>query len=358
VGTEPSLPREPQAGEGSGPTVIETVLATELEHAKGGEVFAGAPGLRILPARPEEAALARAVHEHRARAVILGPARYVGPLYRALGDAAAERGAIIARFGVGHDGVDKALARDHGILVCNTPGALDISVAEHAIWLMGSLARHVCRLAVQLRGGRFDGETGIELHGKRLGILGFGRIGSRVAAMAHAGLAMRVLAAGALTTAELERREGQTLADIRAAYGLELYTTRAEDVLVACDVLSIHLPALPATRRFVNAARLALMRPSALVVNTARGSVLDEDALFDALAEGRLAGAALDVFEHEPYRPVTEGRDLRTLPSVLLTPHIGSDTFEANRRMAESCVANVTRFLAGDLSHLDRVEKS
>jgi phosphoglycerate dehydrogenase-like enzyme len=169
---------------------------------------------------------------------------------------------------------------------------------------------------------------------------------------------MRVLAAGALTVAELEHREGQALADIQAAYGLELYTTRAEDVLASCDVLSIHLPSLPATRRFVSADRFAVMRPAALVVNTARGSVLDEDALYDALAGGRLAGAALDVFEHEPYRPVTDGKDLRTLPSVLVTPHIGSDTFEANRRMAETCVANITRFFAGDLAHLDRVKTS
>ena len=336
--------------------MIETVLATEMEHAKGDEVFAGAPGLRILAAPQEEAALAGKVREHHARAVILGAARYGGALYRALGDVADGRGAIIARFGVGHDGVDKALARDHGIIVCNTPGALDISVAEHAIWLMGSLARRVCRLAARFRGGHFAGETGNELHGKRLGILGFGRIGSRVAAMAHAGLGMRVLAAGALTVAELERREGRALADLQGSYGLELYTTRAEDILASCDVLSIHLPALPATRRFVNADRLAVMQPAALVVNTARGSVLDEDALYDALAGGHLAGAGLDVFENEPYRPVTDGKDLRTLPSVLLTPHIGSNTWEANRRMAESCVANITRFFAGELDRLDRVD--
>jgi lactate dehydrogenase-like 2-hydroxyacid dehydrogenase len=337
-------------------SVIETVLATEPEFAKGGEVFAGASGLRILPAPQHEAELAARVRAHRVRAVILGAGRYVGPLYAALGESAEGRGAVIARFGVGHDGVDKGQARRHGIIVCNTPGALDISVAEHAIWLMGALARHVCRLAAQLRGGQFAGETGSELHGKRLGILGFGRIGSRVAAMAHAGLGMRVLAAGALTVAELERREGRALADLQAAYGLERYTTHPEEVLAACDVLSIHLPALPATRRFVDADRLAVMSPAALLVNTARGSVLDEEALYDALASGRLAGAALDVFEHEPYRPVTTGKDLRVLPTTLLTPHVGSDTREANRRMAESCLANIARFLSGKQDRLDRVD--
>ncbi len=319
-------------------------------------MFAGIPGLRILPTPLDGEALAAAVREHHARAVILDATQYVGPLYRALGDAADGRGAIIARFGVGHDGVDKALARKHGIIVCNTPGALDISVAEHAFWLMGTLARHICRLAARFRGGHFAAETGTELCGKRLGVLGFGRIGGRVAAMAHAGLGMRVLAAGALTVAQLERREGRALTDIKAAYGLELYTTRVEDVLAACDVLSIHLPALPSTWRFVNADRLALMQPAALLVNTARGSVLDEDALYDALAGGRLAGAALDVFENEPYRPVTDGKDLRSLPTVVLTPHIGSNTREANRRTAEVCLANITRFFAGEFDRLDRVD--
>jgi D-3-phosphoglycerate dehydrogenase len=337
-------------------SVGETVLATELEHAKGAEVFSGASDLRILPAPRDEEALAAAVREHHARTVILGVAQYIGPLYRALGDAADGRGAIIARFGVGHDGVDKALARKHGVIVCNTPRALDISVAEHAIWLMGVLARRVCRLAARFRVGHFVGETGVELYGKRLGILGFGQIGSRVGAMAHGGLGMRVQAAGVLTVAQLERREGRAFADIQAAYGLELYTTRAEDVLAACDVLSIHLPALPTTWRFVNAERLALMQPAALLVNTARGSVLDEDALYDSVAGGRLAGAALDVFENEPYRPVTYGKDLRTLPSMVLTPHIGSDTWEANRRIAEACLANITRFFAGELDRLDRVD--
>jgi lactate dehydrogenase-like 2-hydroxyacid dehydrogenase len=319
-------------------------------------VFASAHGFRIRSAPLDEEELAAAVREHHARAVILGTAQYVGPLYRALAEAAEGHGALIARFGVGHDGVDKALARKHGVIVCNTPGALDISVAEHAFWLMGTLARQVCRLAARFRDGQFAAETGAELCGKRLGILGFGRIGGRVAAMAHAGLGMRVLAAGVLTVAQLERREGRAFPDIQAAYGLEGYTTRVEDVLTACDVLSIHLPALPTTWRFVNADRLALMQPVALLVNTARGSVLDEDALYDALAGGRLAGAALDVFENEPYRPVTDGKDLRTLPSVVLTPHIGSDTWEANRRIAEICLANITRFFAGEFERLDRVD--
>jgi lactate dehydrogenase-like 2-hydroxyacid dehydrogenase len=116
------------------------------------------------------------------------------------------------------------------------------------------------------------------------------------------------------------------------------------------------LPANAGTQRFINAARLAWLKPAAMLINTARGAVLDEEALHDALAAGRLAGAALDVFENEPYRPVRPDKDLRQLDNVVLTPHIGSNTREANQRMAEACLANVRAFFAGRLDRLTRVD--
>ena len=116
-----------------------------------------------------------------------------------------------------------------------------------------------------------------------------------------------------------------------------------------------HLPGSAANRHFINAARLARLPCTAVLINTARGIVVDEAALYDALAEQRLAGAALDVFEHEPYRPVVESKDLRTLPNVLLTPHIGSNTAEANRRMAEACVENLRHFFSGNLAGVSTV---
>lgn len=334
----------------------ETVLVTAKEYAKGAAVFDEAQAFKVLAVDAEEEALADAVRSSGARAVIVGVERYSDALYRALEESAGGRESLIARFGVGHDSVDKALARRRGIVVCNTPGVLDISVAEHAIWLMGTLARNVALLDRGFREGEFTASAGIELHGRRLGILGFGRIGRRVAAMAHAGFGMRVLAADTLGVAQLEEQECQCFDELSARYGLESYGANAEDVLRECDVLSVHLAAVADTRHFVNAQRLALMKPSALLVNTARGMVLDEEALYDALSQGRLAGAALDVFETEPYQPRVPAKDLRTLPNTVLTPHIGSNTLEANNRMAVASLSNVEHFFAGRLELISRVD--
>jgi lactate dehydrogenase-like 2-hydroxyacid dehydrogenase len=176
-----------------------------------------------------------------------------------------------------------------------------------------------------------------------------------VAQIAHFGLGMRVVAAESRRGEDLERAEGQPIAELLDAWGIEEITSDVDRVLGEADVVSIHLPANEQTRQFVDARRLAALRPDALLVNTARGSVLDEAALYDALASGRLGGAGLDVFETEPYRPAAEGKDLRTLANVVLTPHIGSNTRQANRRMAESCLANVLHFFAGRHEQLTRV---
>jgi phosphoglycerate dehydrogenase-like enzyme len=126
----------------------------------------------------------------------------------------------------------------------------------------------------------------------------------------------------------------------------------ANAVIQASDVVSIHLPALPSTAHFVNAELLARFRPGALLINTARGSLVDEVALYDALMNGALAGAALDVFETEPYCPRVPNKDLRRLDNVVLTPHIGSSTVEANRRMALACVANLQAFVDSRIEDL------
>jgi len=326
---------------------METILVTELEFAKAAEVFRGAQGVRCEPAAADEAGLADAVAAHGARAVIVGVAPYRGPLYEALGRNGP---AIIARFGVGHDSIDKPLARQHGIVVTNTPGALDSSVAEHTLWLMGCLARKIVRAETRLRGGEFAGEVGLELFGKTLGVLGFGAIGRRVAGIAHFGFGMKVAAC--------DQTPPDKVAEALATHGVEDYTTDAESLFRQSDFLSIHLPVVPSTLRFINAARLAWLKPGALLINTARGAVLDEEALYDALASGQLAGAALDVFEREPYVPVHPDKDLRQLQNVVLTPHIGSNTREANRRMAETALRNVHCFLGGNLGGLARVDRS
>lgn len=334
----------------------ETVLVTEKEFAKAEPVFRHAKDFVVVAAPAEEVALADAVMKNSARVVIVGVERYAGPLYHALKSVSNGRQSLIARFGVGHDGVDKTLSRQHGIIVCNTPGALDISVAEHTLWLIGNLARRIAQLDARMRAGAFTGETGRERHGKLLGVLGFGPIGRRVAAMARFGFGMRVWAAATANVEQLEAREKRSLAEIQTTCGLEHYTNNADELFRECDFLSIHLPATPATRHFVNAAPLKLVKPGALLVNTARGSVVDEAALCDALNHGPLAGAALDVFAREPYEPVAPGKVLRRLANVLLTPHVGSNTYEANQRMAEACLANEAHFFAGNLDRLTQVK--
>ena len=336
---------------------METILVTEKEYAKAEQVFRSAAKFAIRAAPAEEGALSATVLQSRARTVIIGVEPYTGPLYRALKETGNGRGSLIARFGVGHDGVDKVQARENGVIVCNTPGVLDVSVAEHAMWLMGSFARRISQLEARMRAGEFGGGIGGELCGKRLGILGLGRIGRKVARMAHLGFGMEVWAADKQSVQELEAQEGRGLDDIRRDYGLELYTGDVDQLIRECDYVSVHLPAMPSTRHFINAYRIALMKPTAVLVNTARGTVLDEAALYDALAAGKLGGAALDVFEEEPYRPAAADKDLRTLSNVVLTPHIGSNTREANQRMGAACLANVSHFFDGNASKLTSVDR-
>ena len=229
----------------------ETILVTEKEFAKAEQIFRRTNDFVIIPAPGEEAGVSAAVITRRARAVIIGVECYTGPLYRALREVSIGCSSLLARFGVGHDGVDKKLARENGVLVCNTPGALDISVAEQALWLVGNFSRHIGRLDSQLRSGKFTSEVGSELHGKLLGVLGFGLIGRRVAAMAHFGFGMRVWAAGDERIEQLEAREGRRMAEIQSANGVALYTNDADELIRECDVLGLHLPALPSTHHFI-----------------------------------------------------------------------------------------------------------
>ena len=205
--------------------------------------------------------------------------------------------------------------------------------------------------------GQWQPRTGIELRGRTLGILGFGAIGRRVAAMAHFGFGMCVVAADRRSIHELERHECWNMDAIRRKFGVNDYTTDVVAMLSQADVLSIHLPAVEATENFVNAELLASLKRDCLLVNTARGSVLDEDALYDALSAGQLAGAALDVYQQEPYGPQSPNRDLRKLPNVLLTPHCGSNTVQANEALARASLSNVASFLQGRTDDLTRVEQ-
>lgn len=314
------------------------VVVTEPEFNKARVVFATASGVRCLAAPPEEDSLAVAIRENHARHAVVGVNRYRHDLYAAL-----PRGGVVARFGVGHDGIDKAQATEFGLLCTNTPGVLDRSVAEHTVALIAALSRHLASLAQSMRESRWAPVTGSEMGGRTLAVIGCGAIGREVARIASSGFHMHVIGCGRVPPPS----------QLVSQYGFKELGNNFEAAVRNADYISLHIPATPANVHYLNAERLAMLPRTAWLINTARGAVLDEASLYDALAEGRIGGAALDVFEREPYQPVDPARDLRTLPNVLLTPHVGSNTNEANRRMAERVLHNIALAEAGDLAQMD-----
>lgn len=241
---------------------------------------------------------------------------------------------VIGNHGTGTNAIDTGHAAALGIPVVVTPEANAVSVAEHAIALMLGVAR---RLPAADRATR-AGDTGfkyrshfLELSGKTLGIVGFGRIGRRAAAIARHGLGMRILVHA--------RRP-----DRAALAGLGAEAVDLPSLLRGADVVSLHLPLTPDTRGMIGAGELALLRAGAILVNTGRGAVLDEEALLAALGEGRLAGAGLDVTAHEHLPP---DHPLRARDDVILTPHIGGSTEEALERTALEVAGQILDVLAG-----------
>ena len=248
----------------------------------------------------------------------------------ALLDAAGPSLKIIANIGVGYDHIDVAAARARGITVTNTPDVLTASVAELTWAMILGIARRVGEGERLIRrggwqGGTFEFMLGAELRGKQLGIVGAGRIGR--------GVAERAKAFG-MSTVFFSRSAG-----LDPARG---YVT-LDELLRTSDVVSVHVPLRPDTRHLIDRKALARMKRSAFLINTSRGPVIDEEGLAWALREHLIAGAALDVFEHEPrVHP-----DLLPLEHVLLVPHLGSATREARTAMAELAARNVVAVLSG-----------
>jgi D-3-phosphoglycerate dehydrogenase len=243
---------------------------------------------------------------------------------------------VIARAGMGVDNIDVAAATEAGIAVLNTPGANTISAAEHTIALLLALIRNVPQAMTSLQSGKWDRKRfgGTELHGKTLSALGLGRIGQHVVRLAQA-FGMRVLAHDPYLSAEL-------------AGELQVTRVTLEDALRQADVVTLHMPLTDETRRIMNASRFGLMKPTAVLVNTARGGLIDDLALVAALDAGELSGAALDVFESEPLDPDSP---LRACEKIVLTPHLAASTAEAQKRVALEVCASVKRALAvGDVS--------
>jgi phosphoglycerate dehydrogenase-like enzyme len=234
----------------------------------------------------------------------------------------------------GYDRVDLARCAARGLHVYFVPGYSTDSVAELAIGLTMALFRKIVRGDANVRSGRWDAggvRPGIELTGKTVGIIGTGTIGLR-SARKFRGLDCRVIGWN-------RTRRGEFL-DL----GCE-YRDRIEDVFREADVIVLHLAARPETRRIVNARLLGLMKPTSVLLNVARAELVDTPALVDALRNGRIRGAAVDVFDEEPPSATAE---LLAMENVVLTPHLGFKTQEALRRLAEETIANIGRYLAGD----------
>jgi D-3-phosphoglycerate dehydrogenase / 2-oxoglutarate reductase len=247
--------------------------------------------------------------------------------------AAAERLKVIARAGIGLDNVDVDAATAKGIIVCNAPQSNVISAAEHTVALLLALARRVPAADASLRAGQWrrGAFEGVELHGKTLGVLGLGRVGLLVAQRCSA-FGMRLVAYDPFVSAERAARVGVELA------------VSVDAICAQADVVSVHLPKTAETVGIVGEAQLRAMKPTALLVNTSRGGIVDEAALHRALVEGWIGGAALDVFATEP---VTES-PLFALDNVVVTPHLGASTAEAQDKAGTMVAEAVRLALAGE----------
>ena len=246
-----------------------------------------------------------------------------------LGSPEAGRLKIISRWGVGFDAIDLAAATERGIVVTSTPGMVDEAVADYTFALLLALARRVPEGHVAMRGGAWRVAWGDDVSGKTLGILGCGRIGRAVARRAS-GFAMRRLGCDCVPTPEAE------------AFGIRRVSL--DELLAESDFLSIHAALTPQSRGLIGATELRKMKPTARLINTARGALVDEAALLRALQEGWIAGAALDVYATEP---LPADHPLRAAPNLLLSPHQASFTRETGARVSLAAAQAIVDLIEG-----------
>lgn len=244
---------------------------------------------------------------------------------------------IFANYAVGYNNIDVEAANEKGVTVTNTPGVLTDTVAEYALSLILATTKRIAEAHAFTKAGKYEGWApelflGSDMKGKTLGILGAGRIGSGVAVRAKRGFDMNVIYYDIKQNEELE---GEIECEFKDT---------VEEVLKAADVVSVHVPLLESTTHLLNKERLEMMKPSAYLINTSRGPVIDEAALVEALKNGTIRGAGLDVYEDEP--ALAEG--LAELPNATLTPHIASATDETRGKMSEMAAQNIIDFLAGN----------
>jgi D-3-phosphoglycerate dehydrogenase len=308
------------------------ILVTDEVDPEGLAILRAQPRLEVVerPTRPAAEVLAE-IGEYDAF-IGRSATRVTGDVLRA-----GERLKVIGRAGVGVDNIDIPTATELGIAVINAPGGNTVSVAELFFGVVLSLARHVAEADRSMREGRWDRARlgGVEIRGRTLAIVGLGRIGGEVARRARA-FGMHVTAYDPYVA---DGRFGEL--------GVER-VQRLSDLLDRADVLTVHTPLTPETTGMIGAPEMARLPRGAFVLNLARGGIVAEDALLDALRSGKVAGAALDVYTVEP---LPADHPLRTLPNVVLTPHLGASTTDAQRSVAiEACLSVRDALLTGDLS--------
>ena len=236
---------------------------------------------------------------------------------------------VVARVGVGYDSVDVAAATDHGAAVCITPGTNEHSVAEQAFAMIFSVFRDIAIRDAEIRAGGWRRNTVRRLAGNTLGLVGLGRIGRAMVPRAH-GLGLKVVAFDPFADA-----------DFAARHDVRLLTF--DQLLAEADIISLHMPCTAETTNLINRATLAKMKPGAVLVNTSRGGLVDEDALLEALQAGRIVGAALDVLKVEP---PPKDHPFFTLKNVTLAPHMGGidqTALDAMARLAAECIVELSR---------------
>lgn len=310
------------------------IAVTDLEYNKAADIFKSFKVFECICAPSEENELAEFIIRNNISHVIVGVNKYQGALYNAL-----PRGGVIARFGVGCDGINKVLVKKKELYCTNTPGALDNSVAECAVGLMLAVARHLPDCAADNKKQVWKNRIGIEISGKTLAVIGCGNIGGKVARIAKSGYEMKVV--------------GFDIVEPQNNHYFDEFTKDFSAAVKNADFVSLHIPDTTATKDFINSRRLAMMKSTAILINTARGAILDEDALYDAIQSGTISGAALDVFKSEPYIPQSRDKDLRSCKNIIMTPHLGSSTIEACERMAEIALNNIRLCIEGKIEEMN-----
>lgn len=255
---------------------------------------------------------------------------------KAVIDASLPQLRVIAKYGIGLDSIDVKYATEKKIPVLFTPGVNHTTVAEHAIGLMIGIAKHFWPHLASVKAGKWKRITGSELAGKVVGIIGMGRIGKEVIIRANA-FGMRCVAFDRYFDDEFGRTYNVTKLD------------SAEDVLKQADIVSLHMNLDETNRGYINKERIALMKQGAMLINTARGGLINEADVAEACKSGRLGGYGGDVLDHEP---IKAPHPFQEIDNVLITPHVGSRTFESVERQALRATLNIVNFLKGDKDYI------